>query len=153
MAILVILVVSLLAFRAAGALGVSSLNSWKAATRSGLATMLLVTASAHYAASRHDLARMVPEAIPYPMALIYFTGVCEVAGAMGILQPRFRRLAGICLIVLLVVVFPANIRAAREGLSLRGSPAAALWLRLPMQFLFIALVAWSSVLTGRSRQS
>ncbi len=36
-------------------------------------------------------------------------------------------------------MFPANVRAARTGVTLHGKPATALWLRAPMQFLFIVL--------------
>ena len=46
----------------------------------------------------------------------------------------------VALIVMLVALFPANIRAAREGLTLRGRPATQLWLRAPMQILFIGLL-------------
>ena len=55
-----------------------------------------------------------------------------------------RTVAGICLIVLLVAMFPANVRAARERLPLRGKPVTALWLRLPMQIFFIGLIWWAS---------
>ena len=45
------------------------------------------------------------------------------------------------LIVLLVVMLPANISAARRGVLLRGRQATPLWIRVPMQVLFIAW-AW-----------
>jgi uncharacterized membrane protein len=89
---------------------------------------------------------MVPQAFSNPMAIVYFTGVCEFAGAIGILIPRFRSAAGICLVVLLAAMLPANIKAAREGLTILGKPATALWLRIPMQIVFIGLV-WGSTRT------
>jgi uncharacterized membrane protein len=39
-------------------------------------------------------------------------------------------------------MFPANINAALRQVPLRGRPATPLWLRLPMQVLFIALAVW-----------
>ena len=144
MAVLGILLISWLIFRVAGALGVRALASWKASGRWALAVMLLFTASAHFTATRHDLARMVPEALPYPMAIIYATGVLEAALALGILLPRTRKYAGVALVVLLVAMFPANVRAAMEGLELRGNPATPLWLRAPMQLLFIGLAWWTT---------
>jgi uncharacterized membrane protein len=39
-------------------------------------------------------------------------------------------------------MFPANINAALKQVPLRGKPATPLWLRLPMQVLFIALALW-----------
>jgi uncharacterized membrane protein len=106
--------------------------------------MFALAASALFNRLRHDLAAMVPKALGNSMAWVYFTGVCEIAGAIGILLPRFRAVAGPCLIALLIAVFPANLKAARQGLKLRGKPATALWLRLPMQIVFIALLWWST---------
>lgn len=144
MTVLIVLLVSLVAFRGIGALGVAPLDSWPAATRGALVMMFAVTSSAHFTRMRHELAAMVPKALGNGMAWVNFTGVCEIAGAIGILLPRLRHLAGLCLIALLLAMFPANMRAAREGLKVGGKPATALWLRLPMQILFIALLWWAT---------
>jgi uncharacterized membrane protein len=145
MIVVFVLGAALVMARLAGAAGIGALNSWPAATRAGLAVMLVFTASAHFTAMRHDLARMVPPAIPRPMAMIYFTGVCEVLGAIGLLVPRTRMAAAVALIALFVALLPANIHAARAGVTLRGKPATSLALRVPMQVLFIALTAWAGV--------
>jgi hypothetical protein len=55
MAILIVLFVSLLAYRAAGVLGVEWLASWQPAARWALSTMLLFTAGAHFTRMRDDL--------------------------------------------------------------------------------------------------
>jgi len=145
MAILMgILAGSLLLYRALGALGVAALASWPAATRWALATLLLVTASAHFNRMKGDLVRMVPAWVPAPLLTIYVTGVCEALGAVGILLPGTRRWAGLALIVFLVAVFPANVKAARERLPVAGKPATPLALRLPVQLLLIALLWWTT---------
>jgi uncharacterized membrane protein len=143
MIILIVLIAGTLLARLAGAEGVAFLNSWPAATRAGLAVMLLFTGTAHFNSMRHDLARMVPPAIPHAMAVIYFTGVCEIAGGIGLLIPATRLAAAIALIVFFVAVLPANIRAAKAGVGLRGKPATRLGLRIPMQVVFIALTWWA----------
>jgi uncharacterized membrane protein len=76
--------------------------------------------------------------------LVYFTGICEIAGAVGLLLPEFRRAAAYALIAFFLAVLPANIHAARAGVTLRGKPATRLWLRIPMQILFIAIAFWSA---------
>lgn len=144
MIVLIVLVVSLFVFRGLGALGVASLDSWPAAVRGGLVMMFALTSSAHFTRMRHELAAMVPKALGNGMAWVYFTGVCEIAGAIGLLLPRFRAAAGLCLIALLLAMFPANMKAAREGLKIGGKPATALWLRAPMQILFLGLLWWAS---------
>jgi uncharacterized membrane protein len=145
MIVLFILLISLLLYRAIGALGVAALATWAGATRYALATMLVFTASAHFTKMKSDLVRMMPDWIPRPMALVYFTGVCEIAGAMGLLVPNVRQAAGLALIVFFIVVFPANVKAARTGVGLGGKRPTPLWLRASMQVLFIALTWWSAV--------
>ena len=86
MVILIILVVATLLARLTGVEGIAFLDSWSAATRVGLAVMLLFSGSAHFNSMRHDLARMVPPAIPHAMGMIYFTGICEIAGGIGLLS-------------------------------------------------------------------
>jgi len=143
--VLSVLIVSILAARGLGAVGLDLLASWPASVRAGLAVMLLFTASAHFSRMKADLVRMVPPKIRHPLAIVYFTGVCEIAGAIGLLVPATRQIAALSLIVYFVVVFPANVRADRERVTLRGKPATPLWLRLPMQLLFIVLSWWSGV--------
>ena len=107
--------------------------------------MLLFTASAHFTRMKEDLVRMMPDWVPWPRAMVYFTGMCELAGAIGLLIPSLRLAAGIALIVFFILAFPANVKAARTGSTLRGKAATPLWLRAPMQLLFIGLTWWSSI--------
>jgi uncharacterized membrane protein len=143
-AVLVILIAGILASRGLGALGVDALSSWPAATRAGLALMLFFTASAHFTRMREDLVRMTPPWVPRLRALVSCTGVCEVLGAIGILIPSLRHVAGIALILLFIALLPANVHAAKTGLTLRGKPVTPLWIRVPMQVLFIGLTWWST---------
>lgn len=146
MAVLFVLLTSWLGFRAIGALGVPTFATWRDAARYALALMFVFTGSAHFNRMKHDLARMVPAVFPRPLALVYLTGICEFLGAAGLLLPRFRSFAGICLIALLIVLFPANVKAARDRLLLRGKAVTPLWQRAPMQVFFIGLIWWSTKL-------
>lgn len=146
MAPVIVLGIGLLLFRGLGALGVEALASWMADTRWALAVMFLFTASAHFTRMKEDLVRMIPKGIPNPLLFVYFTGVCEILGAVGLLLPMFQKAAGIGLIAFLLAVFPANVHAARTGATIGGRPATPLWLRLPIQLLFLALIVWSTQL-------
>jgi uncharacterized membrane protein len=138
----VLIIVTLLA-RLAGQLGITALRDWAAAVRVGLAVMLCVTASAHFNSMRPDLIAMVPPAVPNPALMVTFTGVCEVLGAIGLLVPQTRRIAAAALVVFLVAVLPANIHAARAGVTLGGAAATPMWPRIALQLLFIVLVWWA----------
>jgi|HubBroStandDraft_1064217.scaffolds.fasta_scaffold00537_7 uncharacterized membrane protein len=144
MVVVIVLFTSWLILRGIGALGVTALATWHDSVRYALALMFVFTGVAHFNKMRHDLAEMIPSFIPQPMLLVYITGVCEFLGAAGLLIPQYRALAGICLILLLIGMFSANINAAVKGVTLRGKPATALWLRIPMQVLFIGLIWWAS---------
>ena len=92
---------------------------------------------------------MVPSALPAPLALVYVSGVCEIALGALVLVPATRRLAALGLVVLLLAVFPANINMAVNNLGFVDPPAwlpqptpLGLWLRLPLQFVLIAW-AWT----------
>ncbi|HXZ33248.1 MAG TPA: DoxX family protein [Terriglobales bacterium] len=143
---LIILLVSWLVCRGLGVLGVQTLATWQDSARYALAVMFCFTGTTHFNKMKHDLAKMVPSVFPHALVIIYVTGVLEFLGAAGLLLPRLRALAGIGLIALLIAMFPANVKAAREKLLLRGKPATQLWLRLPMQLVLIGLLWWSSVM-------
>ena len=105
---LFILVISFVLLRGSGALGVQRLSSWREAGRGALVIMFLFTGFSHFSSLKYDFAAMIPDPLPNGLWVIYLTGVFEIAGAVGLLIPRTRRLAGICLVLLLVALFPAN---------------------------------------------
>jgi uncharacterized membrane protein len=77
--------------------------------------------------------------IPSPTALVRITGICEIAGGIGLLLDPVRLAAGIALAVFLVAVFPANAYAARHRERF-GRLAIPLVPRLAAQVAMIALV-------------
>jgi len=86
---------------------------------------------------------MVPPWVPNPGAAVSVTGILEILGAIGLVVPSTRTLAGVCLILFLVAVFPANIYAAKTGATLGARPVTPLGVRGPMQLLFILLIFWA----------
>ena len=93
---------------------------------------------------KQDFVRMMPPSIPWPRVMVYFTGVCEIAGAIGLLSAESRRAAAYALIAFFLAVLPANIYAVRAVVTLRGKPATNLLVRTPMQALFIAMAFWAA---------
>jgi uncharacterized membrane protein len=87
---------------------------------------------------------MMPPFLPWPVALIYISGVAELVGAAGLTVRRARRYAAFGLALLLVSVFPANIYVAISAKTVEGLPAGSwyYWLRLPLQFVFFAWALW-----------
>ena len=142
---LFVLVISFLLLRGMGLLGVERLSSWRVAGRGALVIMFLFTGTSHFSSMKHEFAAMIPPPLPNDLWVIYLAGVFEIAGAVGLLIPRTRKLAGICSVLLLVVLFPANVYAALSEIPLRGEAATPLWIRTPMQLLYIGMVWWTSI--------
>jgi uncharacterized membrane protein len=92
------------------------------------------------------LVAMLPDYLPLRREAVYVSGLFEVLGAIGLLVPGTRRLAGLGLVALLLVVFPANVNVAVNNLQVPGFSGDPLyqWLRLPVQFVVIALVLWAT---------
>jgi len=132
-----VLVISTLLLRALGAAGLHPLESWTTCLRGGLSLMFLFTASAHWGKRRCDLSAMVPRVFPRPELMVSLTGVLEILGAAGLQIPTTAPAAALCLSVLLIAIFPANVRAARENLTIGGRPATPLLLRSLLQLVFI----------------
>ena len=145
MAVLLVLGVSCIILRGLGLLGVKWLSSWKDAGRGALVCLFLFAGVTHFTGMKHDYAAMIPENLPRGLWVVYLTGVLEIAGAIGLLIPGLRRIAAICLILLLLAMFPANVNAALKGIPFRGDAPTSLWLRVPMQVLFIWMLWWTSV--------
>lgn len=114
MAVVITLVLGTMGARLAGLLGVDYANSWPSAIAIGLAAMFVVTGIAHFVNPlRRDMISIVPPRLPSPGLLVTITGVLELVGAAGLLYPPTRVAAAVCLFVLMLVMFPANIYASR----------------------------------------
>ncbi len=97
----------------------------------------------HFVATDTYVAVMPPY-LPAPYALVLVSGFFEIAGGVGLLIPALRQWAAWGLVALLVAVFPANVHMAlHPEVFTLGVPVWALWLRLPLQLVLIALVWWA----------
>jgi uncharacterized membrane protein len=87
---------------------------------------------------------IVPPYLPARRALVYASGVAEIAGGLGLMSRdrRRRRLGGWWMIATLIGVFPANLHMYLHAEDFSALPGGrpALAARLPVQALFIAWV-------------
>ena len=91
------------------------------------------------------MAAMIPpylrrDGLLRPINLVYFTGVCELAGGAGLLT-ALRPLAAIALVVFLVAVSPANAYAAQHPERF-GRVAIPFWPRLAAQLALMTLLVF-----------
>ena len=94
-------------------------------------------------------AQIVPPPLPFPLALVYLSGVAEVVLGVGLLFGRTRRYAAWGVVALLVAVFPANVYMATSDVVIQGTPGgnadpsdAVRWGRLPLQAVLVVWALW-----------
>ena len=92
--------------------------------------------------------QIIPPIFPAPLALVYLSGLAEIAVGIGLLVPRTRRYAAWATVALLVAIFPANVYMATHGVIIEGMPGGGdpselvRWGRLPLQGVLILLALW-----------
>lgn len=89
---------------------------------------------------------ITPAWVPYPAQIIAFTGLCEVAGAIGLLLPRFRWWAGVMLAAYAVCVYPANVKHAIDYIE-HGTGGLTLWYHIP-RLAFQPVIVWWALFAG-----
>jgi uncharacterized membrane protein len=126
-----------------------SSSRWRLALRV-LAAVFFVVAGCNHFRDPKFYRNIIPRSLPDPAALVAISGVCEIAGGIGLLVRPLRGLAGWGLIALLICVFPANVyMAVSSDPRVRGNfPSWILWLRLPLQAV---IIAWVWFVSSRDR--
>jgi uncharacterized membrane protein len=64
-------------------------------------------------------------------------------GRLGVERLASWREAG--RLALLITMLPANVHATLSGIPFRGEAPTALWLRVPIQVLFLLTIWWTSI--------
>lgn len=121
----------------------SAPNRRKEILRVILSVAIIVVGITHFI--RPDqYAKIVPPQLPYPLELVYISGVFEILGGIGLLIPFVSVAAAWGLIALFIAVFPANINQTINSIPIEGIPHHPLiyWVRLPFQAVLIAWAWW-----------
>jgi uncharacterized membrane protein len=109
--------------------------------RAGAALFWVVAGTMHFVIPRQYEAIVPPSLATWRRELVVASGIAEIGGGLAILPGRTRRGARWWLLGTLAAVYPANIHMALHPEQFPKIPAAALWIRLPIQGLF-ALLTW-----------
>jgi uncharacterized membrane protein len=124
-------------------------NEIALSARIAMSGMLIFTAMGHFFYPK-GMALMVPAFIPGKSAIVYGTGLLEIAAAIGLMIPAVRLYAGWLLILFFILTLPANINAALHHIDYRkgngeGPGVRYLWFRIPLQGFFIGWVYLSVI--------
>lgn len=117
--------------------------------RMAMSVMLLFTALGHFLFT-DGMILMIPNSIPFKREIVYATALIEIAGAVGLHIYSVRQLTAWLLILFLLLILPANIKAAIEQINYQkgtfdGYGLKYLWFRIPLQVVFIIWIYLSSI--------
>lgn len=116
-------------------------SPWYLAALAFVFLWFLVGGIAHFVFTELEM-RIVPPYIPWPRAAVLVSGVFELLGAIGLLWLPTRRAAAWGLFALTLAVTPAHIYMLQQPGLFPSVPYWALVLRLPLQAMLLALIAW-----------
>jgi uncharacterized membrane protein len=116
-------------------------NDGRGRTRWALALLYVVFGVVHL--TQPDA---LPPMVPHPKAIVLFTGVCEIAGGLGLILPATRHWAGVALGVYAVCVFPANLYHAFAHVAAPGLPSS--WWYHGPRLLFQPVFVWWALWAG-----
>lgn len=117
-------------------------RQWRGALRAALSALYAAAGMLHLAAPQ-GFVPIVPDFAPWPHLVVMATGLCEIAGALGLCMPRFRKAAGIGLALYAICVFPANLKHALDNIDVAGLPSSW-WYHAPRMALQPVLV-WAAL--------
>lgn len=93
---------------------------------------------------------IMPSHYSHPLGWVRFTGIAEIAGGIGLLPPRTRRIAAWGIFAMLLVYLDVHFYMVAHAERFRPAPRWALLLRLPLQ---LPLLYWAWTYTrGLSRR-
>ena len=108
-----------------------------------LGVFMIFAGSQHFAQPAVFLP-FVPPFLPYRPVFVPLSGIVEIALGIAVLVPRFRRIGGWGILMLMIVFLPLHIADVFREHPAIGSHRAAL-VRLPLQFV---LILWAWLVAG-----
>jgi len=93
------------------------------------------------------LVSITPDWVPVPRAVVLTTGWLELAGAIGLMLPQTRRVAGLALALYILAVWPANIHQAIAHIVVPPIPDSW-WYHGPRLALQPVLAWWALFCVG-----
>jgi uncharacterized membrane protein len=117
--------------------------SWKLAGVLVVSAWFALGGIAHFLAT-DGFVRIVPPYVPFPLEVVYLTGVFELLAAAAIWIPAWRRATGVALFIFTICVTPANLYMSMNPQLFPNISATVLNVRLVIQVLLLACIWWST---------
>jgi uncharacterized membrane protein len=97
----------------------------------------------HFVATQ-TFVSIVPPYVPFPLEVVYLTGVLELLAATALWVSKWRQTVGNALFVFTICVTPANVYMWMNPQLFPGVSETVLSIRLVVQVLLLACIWWST---------
>lgn len=123
----------------------SLIKNYKSITILVMSLMYVFIGVKHFTDPQYFI-NITPPQIEYKSFAVYFTGALEVLGGLLILNKKTRKTGAYILILLLIIVFPANIYLYLSEIpqQLLGVSKTQALTRMPFQAPLIVIAYWHS---------
>src|SRR5262245_14511608 len=108
-------------------------------SRLGLAAFMTIAGVMHFVVPKFYEA-IVPRWAGHPKRVVQVSGVAEILCGALVALPPTRRLGAWASLIVLILVYPANIQMAIDAGKPHDAYSWGVWLRLPLQF---PMFAWA----------
>lgn len=115
-------------------LAVKKLKKSKSAIITGI---ILILAGVNHFIIPDFYLQIMPNYLPFPLALIYLSGLAEFFCGVFLIPTKTRRFGAWLSIALLIAIFPANVQMVFNEFEKGGFMFYVAIARLPFQFLMI----------------
>ena len=96
---------------------------------------------------------LLPAYMPLHTELVYLSGIAEIVLGVLVAIPRTAMFAGWCIIAMLIAFLPVHVHMLVNNHLYPEAPTSALWLRFPLQAIFILWAYWYTTDRPRGRQA
>ena len=112
--------------------------------------LLYIGAGINHFISPEFYAAIVPDYLPWHLPIVYISGVAEFVLGILLIPKSTRNFAAWGIIILLILVFPANIKMMQDRIHANHQKAWIAILRLPIQ---IILIWWAWLYTKPEKKT
>jgi len=106
-----------------------------------LSLLLIIGGIAHFKMTGFYVNGM-PDYLPFHKAIVYISGIIEILLGILLIIPKMTRQAAIGIVILFIVIFPANVNMYLNYQDFPDMTETSLLIRLPIQ---LVLIAWAYI--------
>ncbi len=120
-------------------IGTSQVRDW---IQKGIGLFFIAAGLNHFLTPGFYLP-LIPPAFPFPEFINIASGILEIAGGIGYLATRHRKMSGYLLVMLMILFIPSHVYFVREGSCIENALCVPDWVGWARLVFIHPLIIWS----------